>query len=144
MNSRELFFRGNCLGASRAVTASIAARGANSNVSPVNTASSDGERNSASNGVSALEHVKARVRRDAVLAGAQRALATMGSTRAIVEFEFIGEVGTGLGPTSEFYTLVSHALSKRTDMWRVDAQGGLFLVLFLFLFAFFKCFFFFF
>lgn len=30
-----------------------------------------------------------------------------GSQKAFLEFEFFGEVGTGLGPTLEFYTLVS-------------------------------------
>lgn len=39
--------------------------------------------------------------------------------RAVLELEYFGEVGTGLGPTLEFYTLLSHELQKRSlNMWR--------------------------
>lgn len=42
-----------------------------------------------------------------------------GASKAALEFEYIGEVGTGLGPTSEFFTLVSRELQKtKLDMWR--------------------------
>ncbi len=41
------------------------------------------------------------------------------SQRAVLELEYFGEVGTGLGPTLEFYTLLSHDLQKRQlRMWR--------------------------
>lgn len=39
--------------------------------------------------------------------------------RSVLEIEYFGEAGTGLGPTLEFYTLLSHDLQKRSlDMWR--------------------------
>jgi E3 ubiquitin-protein ligase TRIP12 len=39
--------------------------------------------------------------------------------RAVLELEFFNEVGTGLGPTLEFYTLLSHDLQRRSlHMWR--------------------------
>lgn len=39
--------------------------------------------------------------------------------RAVLELEFFNEVGTGLGPTLEFYTLLSHDLQRRSlRMWR--------------------------
>ena len=39
--------------------------------------------------------------------------------RTVLELEYFGEVGTGLGPTLEFFTLLSHELQKRSlGMWR--------------------------
>ena len=32
--------------------------------------------------------------------------------RSVLELEYFGEVGTGLGPTLEFYTLLSHELQR--------------------------------
>ena len=40
-----------------------------------------------------------------------------GTQKAFLEFEFFGEVGTGLGPTLEFYTLVS-------KVWPAVLMGG--------------------
>jgi E3 ubiquitin-protein ligase TRIP12 len=40
-------------------------------------------------------------------------------TRAVLELEYFGEVGTGLGPTLEFYTMLSHELQRESlGMWR--------------------------
>jgi hypothetical protein len=126
------------LGASRALAASVSARGDlttnsnnnnNNNTNSNNNGNNNGNNNADAASLAPIEHVKARVRRNAVLAGAQRTLAALGTSRAIVEFEFIGEVGTGLGPTSEFYTLLSTAISECKEMWRLDDNGGLFLYL---------------
>jgi E3 ubiquitin-protein ligase TRIP12 len=39
--------------------------------------------------------------------------------RAVLELEYFGEVGTGLGPTLEFYTMLSHELQRKSlGMWR--------------------------
>ena len=45
----------------------------------------------------------------------------MGSSRAILEIQYQDEVGTGLGPTLEFYALVSREF-QRADLsiWRGD------------------------
>jgi E3 ubiquitin-protein ligase TRIP12 len=41
--------------------------------------------------------------------------------KAVLELEYFNEVGTGLGPTLEFYTLLSHELQKRSlGMWRTE------------------------
>lgn len=44
----------------------------------------------------------------------------------VLELEYQGEVGTGLGPTLEFYTLLSHELQRTTlHMWRhTEAPSG--------------------
>ena len=39
--------------------------------------------------------------------------------RAFLEIEYKNEVGTGLGPTLEFYNLIAEELkTKRKDIWR--------------------------
>lgn len=53
----------------------------------------------------------------------------LGSSRALLEIQYENEVGTGLGPTLEFYALVSHELQRvDLEMWRGDkvahAEGG--------------------
>ena len=47
-----------------------------------------------------------RVLRSKVLQSAERVLELFGGQRAMLEVEFSGEVGTGLGPSLEFYSLV--------------------------------------
>ena len=51
-----------------------------------------------------------RVSRRRILDSAQKVLELYGGSRMILELEFFGEVGTGLGPTLEFYTLLAHEL----------------------------------
>jgi E3 ubiquitin-protein ligase TRIP12 len=47
------------------------------------------------------------------------------SQKAVLEVEYFGEVGTGLGPTLEFYTLLSHDLQKVSlGMWRSNSAAG--------------------
>ena len=47
--------------------------------------------------------------------------------RAFIEFEFKDEEGTGMGPTLEFYSLMSQDLkTKRADLWRNLADNTLF------------------
>ena len=43
------------------------------------------------------------------------------SARTVLELEYFNEAGTGLGPTLEFYTLLSHELQRKgLGMWRFD------------------------
>ena len=47
-----------------------------------------------------------------------------GSSSSILEVEYFEEVGTGLGPTLEFYSLVSKEFARRDlKIWR-DADAG--------------------
>lgn len=42
-----------------------------------------------------------------------------GSSSSVLEVEYFEEVGTGLGPTLEFYSLVSREFARRTlKLWR--------------------------
>ena len=46
----------------------------------------------------------------------------LASSRSLLEIQYENEVGTGLGPTLEFYTLVSKEI-QRADLglWKVNA-----------------------
>ncbi|XP_062224400.1 E3 ubiquitin-protein ligase UPL3-like isoform X2 [Phragmites australis] len=66
-----------------------------------------------------LQRQKVRVSRNRILDSAAKVMEMFSSQRAVLEVEYFGEVGTGLGPTLEFYTLLSHELqSGRLGLWR--------------------------
>merc|ERR1712071_604423 len=49
----------------------------------------------------------------------------MASSRALIEIQYENEVGTGLGPTLEFYALVSKELQRfDLELWRGDAVSA--------------------
>ncbi|XP_065841096.1 E3 ubiquitin-protein ligase TRIP12-like isoform X2 [Oscarella lobularis] len=66
-----------------------------------------------------LDKRKRAVSRTRILRQAEAIMNELGSSRSVLEVSFSNEVGTGLGPTLEFYTLVSREL-QRADlkMWR--------------------------
>ncbi|KAL0023887.1 hypothetical protein WJX79_004926 [Trebouxia sp. C0005] len=71
--------------------------------------------------VGRLTRQKVRVSRKNMLLSAEKVMETYASHRAVLELEYFGEVGTGLGPTLEFYTLLSHELQRKgLGMWRSD------------------------
>ena len=63
-----------------------------------------------------------------MLKQAEKVLEELGSSRAMLEIQYQDEVGTGLGPTLEFYALVSRDLQRADlDLWRgekVEAMKG--------------------
>uniref|UniRef100_A0A5K3F2R3 E3 ubiquitin-protein ligase n=1 Tax=Mesocestoides corti TaxID=53468 RepID=A0A5K3F2R3_MESCO len=69
---------------------------------------------------SQVQRHKITVHRDAkrLLRAAESALSELRDSRSILEIAFEGEVGFGLGPTLEFYTLVSHQLmTANLNLW---------------------------
>jgi len=69
--------------------------------------------------VGRVQRQKVRVYRHRILDSAMKVMEMYGSHKAVLEVEYFGEVGTGLGPTLEFYTLLSHELQKKVlGMWR--------------------------
>ncbi|KAF5727819.1 hypothetical protein HS088_TW22G01516 [Tripterygium wilfordii] len=69
--------------------------------------------------VGRLQRQKVRVSRNRILDSAAKVMEMYSSQKAVLEVEYFGEVGTGLGPTLEFYTLLSHDLQKvALGMWR--------------------------
>lgn len=68
---------------------------------------------------------KVRVSRNRILDSAVKVMELYCAHKAVLEVEYFGEVGTGLGPTLEFYTLVSHELQKRSlGLWREEGAAG--------------------
>ncbi|CAR22545.1 putative ubiquitin-protein ligase UFD4 [Lachancea thermotolerans CBS 6340] len=64
---------------------------------------------------------KLKVSRGAVFLSALKILDKYGSTPNILEVEFLNEVGTGLGPTLEFFAIVSKEFAyKSLRMWRSE------------------------
>nr|GMD09795.1 E3 ubiquitin-protein ligase UPL3 [Ipomoea batatas] len=68
-----------------------------------------------------LQRQKVRVSRNRILDSAAKVMEMYSTQKAVLEVEYFGEVGTGLGPTLEFYTLLSHDLQKAgLGMWRTS------------------------
>uniref|UniRef100_A0A5B6ZSG6 HECT-type E3 ubiquitin transferase n=1 Tax=Davidia involucrata TaxID=16924 RepID=A0A5B6ZSG6_DAVIN len=73
--------------------------------------------------VGRLQRQKVRVSRNRILDSAAKVMEMYSSQKAVLEVEYFGEVGTGLGPTLEFYTLLSHDLQKvGLGMWRSNSS----------------------
>lgn len=59
--------------------------------------------------------------REGLLHQAEQIMEEVGASRALLEIQYEDEVGTGLGPTLEFYTLVSREIQQANlQMWRGD------------------------
>lgn len=66
-----------------------------------------------------LQRQKVRVSRRRILDSAVKVMELYAKHRAVLELEYFGEVGTGLGPTLEFYTMLSHELQRKAlGLWR--------------------------
>ncbi|KAM1987118.1 hypothetical protein ACFX15_034426 [Malus domestica] len=73
--------------------------------------------------VGRLQRQKVRVSRNRILDSAAKVMEMYSSQKSVLEVEYFGEVGTGLGPTLEFYTLLSHDLQRvRLGMWRSNSS----------------------
>ncbi|PIA38680.1 hypothetical protein AQUCO_02700123v1 [Aquilegia coerulea] len=84
----------------------------------VNNSVSPARRNSHASG---LRRKKFQVCRSDILNSATKMMDQHARQKAILEVEYDEEVGSGLGPTMEFYTLVSHEFQKvGLGMWRGD------------------------
>lgn len=66
-----------------------------------------------------VQRQKVRISRSRILESAIKVMELYGQSSSILEVEYFEEVGTGLGPTLEFYSTVSKEFSKKkTKMWR--------------------------
>ncbi|XP_043464395.1 E3 ubiquitin-protein ligase TRIP12 isoform X1 [Leptopilina heterotoma] len=65
-----------------------------------------------------LQRNKKRISRTDILKEAERIVQEVGSSKALLEVEYENEVGSGLGPTLEFYALVSKELQRgELELW---------------------------
>lgn len=69
---------------------------------------------------------KVRISRRHILQSALKVLQLYGSSPGVLEIEYFDEVGSGLGPTLEFYSSVSREFHRSSlRMWRDDATYGI-------------------
>lgn len=73
-----------------------------------------------------LQRQKVRISRTRILESAMKVMELYGSSPSVLEVEYFEEVGTGLGPTLEFYSTVSKEFcKKKLRMWREnDSRRG--------------------
>ncbi|PHU06662.1 E3 ubiquitin-protein ligase UPL4 [Capsicum chinense] len=83
-----------------------------------NTAAGTNGRHQNSSGI---RRKKFLVHRSSILDSARQMMDLHANQKVVIEVEYNDEVGTGLGPTLEFFTLVSHEFQKiGLGMWRGD------------------------
>ncbi|KAH6887572.1 hypothetical protein B0T10DRAFT_562785 [Thelonectria olida] len=73
-----------------------------------------------------LQRQKVRISRQKILESALKVMELYGASQSILEVEYFEEVGTGLGPTLEFYSTVSKEFSKKKlKLWRETDSSGI-------------------
>lgn len=66
-----------------------------------------------------LQRQKVRISRKHILESAVKVFEMYGSSSSVLEVEYFEEVGTGLGPTLEFYSLASKEFARKSlKLWR--------------------------
>lgn len=72
-----------------------------------------------------IQRQKVRISRTRILESAIKVMELYGSSSSVLEVEYFEEVGTGLGPTLEFYSTVSKEFcKKKTKLWRDDSPNA--------------------
>ncbi|EAQ85246.1 hypothetical protein CHGG_09260 [Chaetomium globosum CBS 148.51] len=72
-----------------------------------------------------LQRQKVRISRAKILESAVKVMELYGASQSILEVEYFDEVGTGLGPTLEFYSTVSKEFcKKKLKLWRDNDPNG--------------------
>ncbi|KAL3613951.1 E3 ubiquitin-protein ligase upl3 [Castilleja foliolosa] len=112
--TRTQYFYSTAFGFSRALYRQQQQQGANGN----------GSMSEREVRIGRLRRQKVRVSRNRILDSAAKVMEMYSSKKTVLEVEYFGEVGTGLGPTLEFYTLLSHELQEAgLGMWRLSSPG---------------------
>ena len=79
-----------------------------------------------------LDRRKKTVSREDLLRQAEVVLQDVSASKSLLEIQYENEVGTGLGPTLEFYALVSQELQRADlDIWRGEVSFAFFVCLML-------------
>lgn len=72
-----------------------------------------------------LDRRKRTISRDDILKQAEQVIQDLAGSKALLEVQYENEVGTGLGPTLEFYALVSRELQRRDlELWHPGDGNG--------------------
>jgi E3 ubiquitin-protein ligase TRIP12 len=71
-----------------------------------------------------LQRQKVRISRSRILESAVKVMELYGASPSMLEVEYFEEVGTGLGPTLEFYSTVSKEFAKKKlKLWRENESS---------------------
>lgn len=109
--TRHLFLQSTSFGYSRSMTRWLNAQSEND--------SRNSRRRDERPFLGRLQRQKVRISRTKILESALKVMELYGSSPSILEVEYFEEVGTGLGPTLEFYSTVSKEFSKKKlKLWR--------------------------
>jgi len=66
-----------------------------------------------------LDRKKRVISRETILKQGEQLMSELASSRSLLEIQYEGEVGTGLGPTLEFYSLISKELQRADlQLWK--------------------------
>ncbi|KAG5519307.1 hypothetical protein PMAC_001932 [Pneumocystis sp. 'macacae'] len=73
-----------------------------------------------------LQRQKIRISRDHIMESTIKIMDLYGTSSFLLEIEYFDEVGTGLGPTLEFYSIASYEFTRKSlGLWRnVDNLSG--------------------
>ncbi|KAL7775546.1 hypothetical protein CFE70_009389 [Pyrenophora teres f. teres 0-1] len=114
--SRHLFLQSTSFGYSRSMT-----RWQNSQ--PTSDSRNDRHRDERPF-LGRLQRQKVRISRSRILESAMKVMQLYGHSPSVLEVEYFEEVGTGLGPTLEFYSTVSREFSKKKlKLWRENESN---------------------
>jgi E3 ubiquitin-protein ligase TRIP12 len=114
--TRHLFLQSTSFGYSRSMT-----RWQNSQ--PTNDSRHDRHRDERPF-LGRLQRQKVRISRSRILESAMKVMQLYGHSTSVLEVEYFDEVGTGLGPTLEFYSTVSREFSKKKlKLWRENESN---------------------
>lgn len=69
---------------------------------------------------------KLRIPRDNILEDAFSSIKELQAEDSFLEFQFDDEVGTGLGPTLEYYALIGKAIKEEPGMWKETTDNTLY------------------
>ncbi|KAI9781753.1 MAG: Ubiquitin fusion degradation protein 4 [Geoglossum umbratile] len=115
--TRHLFLQSTSFGYSRSMT-----RWQNSQ--STNDSRQDRHRDDSRPFLGRLQRQKVRISRTRILESALKVMELYGASPSILEVEYFEEVGTGLGPTLEFYSNVSREFSKKKlKLWRENESN---------------------
>lgn len=117
--TRRVLFQSTALGMTRALHLLQAREDMANTNSGVSSNSQRSMRRESETRISRIQRSKVRIYRNRMLESALRVMSLYATNSTILEVEYFEEVGTGLGPTLEFYTLASRE-AQRLDLqlWR--------------------------
>nr|XP_039262468.1 E3 ubiquitin-protein ligase TRIP12-like [Styela clava] len=123
---RQLLFKVSALGRDRALQHLLETGAAQEFSTALNMSShSSDNSNRLSRFMPRIEKKKCSVSRKNLLQQAEKIISDHGHSRAMIEVDYEEEVGTGLGPTLEFFTLTSKELQGCSlGLWRDELPAG--------------------